>query len=116
VVVTVPYAIVRGATAGAESVHGLVGRGREFSADERAALVVRYPTGISSALETMVARDPAKGGWPPAGGRVAALTRWLWFDPMAASTGESTEGNLDDTRVRAAALTEFSGARARTLG
>ena len=116
VVVTVPYAIIRGTTAGAESVHGLVGRGREFSADERAALVVRYPTGISSALETMVARDPAKGGWPPAGGRVAALTRWLWFDPMAASTGESTEGNLDDTRVRAAALTEFSGARARTLG
>ena len=47
---------------------------------------------------------------------MAALTRWLWFDPMAASTGESTEGNLDDTRVRAAALTEFSGARARTLG
>jgi len=33
-----------------------------------------------------------------------------------ASAGESSEGNLDDTRVRAATLAELSGARARTLG
>jgi hypothetical protein len=82
-----------------------VGRGREFSADQRAALIVRYPTGIGSALEAMVAAGPVTGGWPPAPGRVAALTRWLWVDPMAgAAPDESVEGNLDDTRVRAEAL------------
>ena len=38
-------------------------------------------------------------------GRIAALTRWLWVDPMAGTRAdESPEGNLDDTRVRAAAL------------
>jgi Zn-dependent protease with chaperone function len=105
VVVTLPWAMVRGIPAGIETVHRLVGRGREFSADQRAALIVRYPTGIGSALEAMVAAGPATAGWPPASGRVAALTRWLWVDPMAgAAAGESTEGNLDDTRVRAEAL------------
>ncbi|HEY5109846.1 MAG TPA: M48 family metalloprotease [Acidimicrobiales bacterium] len=117
VVVALPWAMVRGTPAGARAVHELVGRGREFSADQRAALIVRYPTGIASALEAMVASSPTVGGWPPAPGRVAALTRWLWVDPMAgAAAGESSEGNLDDTRVRAATLTELSGARARTLG
>ena len=104
VLVTVPWAALRGTQVGADTVHHLVGEGREFSADQRAALVVRYPAGIGSALSTMVG-EPASGSWPPAPGRVAALTRWLWVDPMAGPTaGESTEGNLDDTRVRAAAL------------
>jgi hypothetical protein len=45
-------------------------------------------------------------GWPPGGGRIAALTRWLWIDPLAGSAAplEPIEGNLDDTRVRAEAL------------
>jgi Zn-dependent protease with chaperone function len=105
VLVAAPWAVLRGTPTGAEVVHGLVGRGREFSADQRAALVVRYPAGIGSALGTMVG-EPVEGApWPPAPGRVAALTRWLWVDPMAGSTsGGSTDGNLDDTRVRAAAL------------
>lgn len=105
VLVSVPWAAVRGTPVGADLVHRLVGPGREFSADRRAALVVRYPSGIGSALGTMVAEPVAAAHWPPAGGRVAALTRWLWVDPMAGPTaGESPEGNLDDTRVRAAAL------------
>ncbi len=105
VVVALPWALVRGNAAGAEAVHGLVGRGREYSADQRAALIVRYPTGIGSALGAMVDAAPTAGGWPPVPGRTAALTRWLWVDPMAgASREESLEGNLDDTRVRAAAL------------
>ena len=117
VVVALPWAKLRGTPAGVDAVHGLVGRGREFSADQRAALIVRYPTGIASALETMVASVPTVGAWPPASGPVAALTRWFWFDPMAgAGARESSEGNLDDTRVRAATLAELSGARARTLG
>jgi len=105
VVVALPLSLVRGTAAVAETVHGLVGRGREYSADRRAALVVRYPTGIGSALEAMAATPPSGAGWPPAAGRTAALTRWLWVDPMAgAAPDESVEGNLDDTRVRAAAL------------
>ena len=105
VVVALPWALVRGTSAAADAVHDLVGPGREFSADQRAALIVRYPTGIGSALEAMVDAPRAAGGWPPAAGRVAALTRWLWIDPMAGTAGDgSVEGNLDDTRVRAAAL------------
>jgi heat shock protein HtpX len=105
VVVALPWALVRGTAVGAETVHGLVGRGREYSADQRAALIVRYPTGIGSALGAMASAPRSTGGWPPAAGRTAALTRWLWVDPMAGSSGEeSVEGNLDDTRVRAAAL------------
>ena len=105
VLVALPWSLVRGTAVGAEAVHGLVGRGREYSADQRAALIVRYPTGIGSALEAMATATPATGGWPPVPGRTAALTRWLWVDPMAgAPRDESPEGNLDDTRVRAAAL------------
>jgi Zn-dependent protease with chaperone function len=105
VVMSAPWAVLRGTPAGAATVHRLVGPGREFSADQRAALVVRYPSGIGSALGTMVGDPVAGATWPPAPGRVAALTRWLWVDPTAGTSGEeSTEGNLDDTRVRAAAL------------
>jgi Zn-dependent protease with chaperone function len=106
VVTAVPWAVVRGNEAGADRVHTLLGRGREFSADQRAAMVVRYPPGIGSALEVMSDRSVSTTvAWPPIGGRIASLTRWLWIDPMAgAPAGESEVGNLDDTRVRAAAL------------
>jgi Zn-dependent protease with chaperone function len=104
VVATVPWAVVRGNQVGAERVHTLVGRGREFSADQRAAGVVRYPPGIGSALEVMADRPALPLRWPPGTGRVAALTRWLWIDPMAGSPpGRPAEGNLDDTQVRAEA-------------
>jgi len=86
-----------------DRVHSLVGRGREFSADRRAARVVRYPPGITSALDAMAVGVGAGAPWPPGTGRLAPLTRWLWIDPMAgAPAGEPIEGNLDDTRVRAA--------------
>ena len=72
VVVALPWALVRGTPAAIGTVHDLVGRGREFSADQRAALIVRYPTGIGSALEAMVAAGSggfrlAAGPW--SGGR-----------------------------------------------
>ena len=105
VLVAVPWAMLRGNAVGIETVHTLVGRGREFSADQRAALVVRYPSGIGSALDAMASAPVRATSWPPADGRVATLTRWLWIDPMAGQvTPGSPEGNLDDTRVRAAAL------------
>ena len=41
---------------------------------------------------------------PRDGGGRPRLTRWLWVDPMVGvPADQSTEGNLDDTRVRAAA-------------
>jgi Zn-dependent protease with chaperone function len=108
VVTTAPWTVITGLASGVERVHRIVGRGRAFDADQRAARVVRYPPGIGSALDTMVELsgpgEPA-ASWPPGTGRTAALTRWLWVDPMVgAPAGESAEGNLDDTRVRAAAL------------
>ncbi len=105
VLVALPWAVLRGTPVGADTVHTLVGRGREFSADQRAALIVRYPAGIASALQVMSGHAVAGSTWPSAPGRIAALTRWLWVDPMVgAPASESSEGNLDDTRVRAAAL------------
>ena len=43
VVTAVPWSLIRGTPAGADTVHRLIGPGREFSADQRAAAVVRYP-------------------------------------------------------------------------
>ena len=104
VVATAPWASLVGVTKAAERVHHLVGKGREFAADQRAAAVVRYPPGIASALDVMAQGTDGLTSWPPTAGRTAALTRWLWIDPMvAAPPGESVEGNLNDTRVRAQA-------------
>ncbi len=105
VVTTAPWAAITGVAGGVDRVHRLIGRGRAFDADQRAARVVRYPPGIAAALDAMVARDSEESApWPPGRGRTAALTRWLWIDPMVgAPANEPTEGNLDDTRVRAAA-------------
>ncbi len=105
VVVAAPWSVLVGVPRATDRVHALIGPGREFSADQRAAAVVRYPPGVGSALEAMVeGADPAYR-WSPGAGRIAALTRWLWIDPMVGVEPQpSPEGNLDDTRVRAAAL------------
>jgi Zn-dependent protease with chaperone function len=102
--VLAPCSLVLGLPSATDHVHSVVGRGREFDADQRAAGVVRYPPGIGSALEAMLDGHDRAGPWPPGRGRTAALTRWLWVDPMVGVAADpSTEGNLDDTRVRAAA-------------
>ncbi len=104
VMIVRPWAVLRGTEWGAAAVHRVVGRGREYAADQRAAGVVRYPPGIGTALEVMVATDES-ATWPPGGSRTAALTRWLWIDPRVGS-GDTmpADGDLDDPRVRAAAL------------
>jgi heat shock protein HtpX len=100
-----PLSLVVGVPRAAERVHALIGRGREFTADQRAASVVRYPAGIGSALESMLEGPDHLASWPPGRGRTGSVTRWLWIDPMVGvPTSQSVEGNLDDTRVRAAAL------------
>ncbi len=92
-------------SSGAARVHRLVGLGREFSADQRAVGVVRYPTGLGSALAKMAESTGSSPPWPPGGGRISALTQWLWINPLAGSpSGPASEGDLDDTGVRAAAL------------
>ncbi len=102
--VLAPLSVITGLTSATERVHSVIGRGREFDADQRAAGVVRYPPGIGSALESMLEGPDRSGPWPPGRGRTAALTRWLWVDPMVGTpTDQSAEGNLDDTAVRAAA-------------
>jgi len=103
--VLAPCSLVLGLPWATERVHSAIGRGREFDADQRAASVVRYPLGIGSALESMLEGHDRPAPWPPGSGRAAALTRWLWVDPIVGvPADQSTEGNLDDTRVRAAAL------------
>jgi Zn-dependent protease with chaperone function len=103
VAVVAPLALIT--SSGATRVHSLVGPGREFSADQRAVGVVRYPTGLGSALAKMAESAGSSPQWPPGRGRVSALTRWLWINPLAGSPrGEVADGDLDDTGVRAAAL------------
>ncbi len=104
--VLAPLAAVSGSGAG--MVRALVGQGREFVADQRAVSVVRYPPGLGSALETMTVASSAASPWPPGPSRVAAITRWLWIDPMVGYREDGlSHGNLDDTAVRAAALAEL---------
>lgn len=100
-----PLSLVVGVPRAAERVHSLIGWGREFTADQRAASVVRYPAGIGSALESMLEGPDHTAPWPPGRGRTGSVTRWLWIDPtVGVPSGQPVEGNLDDTRVRAAAL------------
>jgi len=100
-----PLSLFVGVSRATEWVHSLIGRGREFTADQRAASVVRYPAGIGSALESMLEGQDRTASWPPGQGRIPPLSRWLWIDPMVGvTTDQPVEGNLDDTRVRAAAL------------
>lgn len=104
VAVAAPLSLLIGVPRAAEGVHARIGRGREFAADQRAAAVVRYPAGIGSALTSMLEGPDRTAPWPPGRGRTAALTRWLWIDPLVGAPPTlSSEGNLDDTRVRAAA-------------
>ena len=103
VAVIAPLALLT--SSGAARVHKLVGLGREFSADQRAVGVVRYPTGLGSALAKMAESAGSSPPWPPDGGRISTLTQWLWINPLAGSPpGPASEGDLDDTGVRAAAL------------
>jgi Zn-dependent protease with chaperone function len=95
-----PLAGVLGTHRVADWVHGLAGRGRQFDADQRAAEVVRYPPGLGTALETMAASSQP----PSAPTRGVAVSRWLWIDPLFGHREDDVEGNLDDTRVRAATL------------
>jgi heat shock protein HtpX len=86
-------------------VHLAVGRGREFGADQAAALAVRYPPGLRDALASMGGRPSGRDS--PFTGRRWAATRWVWIDPMVGATDRAPLGELDATAVRIDALAEW---------
>ncbi|MGH9087503.1 MAG: M48 family metalloprotease, partial [Acidimicrobiales bacterium] len=87
-------------------VHSAVGYGREYAADRRAVLGVRYPPGLRDALAVLSKGPSPVPGSVFTGGRWAA-TRWLWIDPMVGRRGHAAEGQLDATAVRRDALAEW---------
>ncbi len=91
-------------------VHRAVGRGREYGADQAAALAVRYPPGLHDALASMrVASDEGSGqrAGSPFTGRRWAATRWIWIDPALGGRASAEVGELDDTAVRVEALAQW---------
>lgn len=95
--------------------HRTLGMGREYEADQAAALAVRYPPGLERALRAMGSHGHgAVGAAGPAttrrgvfDGRRWAATRWIWIDPVAVGTSETVEGDLDVTGVRRDALAQW---------
>ena len=97
--------IIAWATGRDELVHAAVGRGREYGADQAAALAVRYPPGLHDALASM-GGQPSSDASPFTGRRWAA-TRWIWIDPVLGVGEGASVGELDATRVRIDALAEW---------
>jgi Zn-dependent protease with chaperone function len=87
-------------------VHAALGRGREYRADQLAALTVRYPPGLGEALDVLQ-QGPAPAATSVFTGRRWAITRWLWVDPMVGDRGVAAPGELDATAVRRSALAEW---------
>ncbi|HXZ61546.1 MAG TPA: M48 family metalloprotease [Acidimicrobiales bacterium] len=93
---------------GERTLRRCVGVDREYRADVVGASAVRYPSGLLSALRTMIeAAPPAPGSFFATPGRFGP-TRWVWIDPFVGHRDESpVPGDLDVTSVRAAALEEW---------
>jgi Zn-dependent protease with chaperone function len=87
--------------------HGLTGKGRLFRADEIAAITIRYPVGLASALAKMSA-GPLPVPESFFAGPSFDATRWLFVDPSIARRSRAEEiGDVDATSVRQAALDEW---------
>ena len=85
-----------------------VGENREYRADVVGASIVRYPSGLLSALVTMMeSHPPAEDSFFASPARFGA-TRWVWIDPSVGHRDDPIyPGDLDATWVRAAALNEW---------
>ena len=80
----------------------------KYRADEVASAAVRYPPCLSRALTQMADEGPTPGPDSIFGPKQFKRTRWLWIDPSIGQRGlAGTEGNLDATAVRIAALAEW---------
>ncbi|MHB1504059.1 MAG: M48 family metalloprotease [Acidimicrobiales bacterium] len=87
--------------------HRLVGRGREFGADQSAVEVTRYPPGLAAALAAMDGGLDAPHS-AMLTGAVARSTRWMWtVAPGGRVAGDELIGELDSPYVRIAALQEY---------
>ncbi len=93
---------------GERTLRRCVGENREYRADVVGASVVRYPSGLLSALHVMEeAPAPTAGSLFASPSRFGS-TRWAWIDPSVGHRSEPiTPGDLDATSVRAAALSEW---------
>ena len=77
---------------------------REYRADVVGASAVRFPRGLLDALRLME-HAPAPAGNSVFGPSRLAATRYVWIDPsVGLRDGPAPMGDLDDTSVRAAAL------------
>jgi Zn-dependent protease with chaperone function len=77
---------------------------REYRADVVGASAVRFPRGLLDALRLME-HAPAPAGNSVFGPSRLAATRYVWIDPsVGLRDGPTPVGDLDDTSVRAAAL------------
>lgn len=84
-----------------------VGDNREYRADVVAASAVRFPRGLMDALRLME-QAPAPAGNSVFGPARFAATRYVWTDPSVGRRDQpAAVGDLDDTSVRAAALSEW---------
>lgn len=88
-------------------VHAAVGRGREYGADQAAALAVRYPPGLCEALGSLARRPVVPREGSVFSGRRWAATRWVWIDPMVGEVERAPVGDIDATDVRAEALAQW---------
>ena len=86
--------------------HRLTGLNRLWEADEVAALTVRYPRGLASALAKMES-GPLPGPGSFFASAYYAPLRWLFIDPsILRRSDDEAVGDLDATSVRRRALAE----------
>jgi hypothetical protein len=93
---------------GEKTLRRCVGANREYRADVVGTSVVRYPSGLLSGLCVMMESPPPAEGSLFASPARFGSTRWVWIDPSVGHRDDPVEpGDLDATRVRAAALAEW---------
>ena len=93
---------------GEKTLRRCVGENREYRADVVGTSMVRYPSGLLDGLCTMMeSPPPAQGSFFATPARFGS-TRWVWIDPSVGHRDDPVvPGDLDATRVRAAALAEW---------
>jgi hypothetical protein len=93
---------------GEKTLRRCVGENREYRADVVGTSIVRYPSGLLDGLRVMMESPPPTEGSLFASPSRFGSTRWVWIDPSVGHRDDPVEpGDLDATRVRAAALAEW---------